>query len=111
MWSVQVYAKRLCVDKFGSYRFAFLTLTPDQAIKNNIVVYDPESPQPLKVLPVPSGVLAVAFVPSLTGGARGDLVYFDERLAFNVAQVDEESSKIGAPKPATVGHISVKCEG
>ena len=99
---MQVYAKRLCVDKFGSWRFAFLTLTPDNEVKNNIVVYDPESPQPLKVLPVASGVLALAFVPSLTGGKKGDLVYFDERLAFNVAMVDEDSSVISAPKPSSV---------
>lgn len=32
VWSVQVYAKRLCVDKFGSERFAFLTQTPDVCI-------------------------------------------------------------------------------
>ena len=54
----------------------------------------------MQIIGVSSGVLAVAFVPSLSGGSKGDLVYFDERLAFNVAQIDEESSKIAHQKPA-----------
>jgi urease accessory protein UreE len=53
-----------------------------------------------QIISVSAGVLAVAFVPSLTGGSKGDLVYFDERLAFNVAQIDEDSSKIVPQKPA-----------
>ena len=69
-WAVQVYPKRLTVDKFDTDRFAFITYTPELEAKHNIVVYSPTSPQPLKIISVYAGVLALAFVPSLTGGNK-----------------------------------------
>lgn len=99
VWSVQVYAKRLVVDRFGTSRFAFVTLANEPGVKSSsIVVYSPQSPKPIAIIPSQS-VLALAFVPSLTNAPKGDLVYFDERLAFNVAKIDEESSSIAQPKP------------
>ena len=89
-------AKRCAVDKYGSSRFAFLMRTPSNTQKQQIVVYDATSAVPVKVQGSSSAVIALSFLPSLSGQSKGDLVYFDEHLAFNLVPIDQDSSTLVA---------------